>query len=116
MIALRIILVVVWAVVLWSTVLAIHSDGLAMSADVFSSDLLAGNWRSQFNIDLLSHMLLVGIWVAWRQKFSILGLFLGLLSINGGLFTLIYVLILTVAHKGDLNKVLMGKNFVGKAA
>lgn len=110
MIVFRVSLLVVWAIVMYFTVLAIYTDGLAMATEVFSGDMLAGNWRSQFNIDLLSHMYLVGVWVAWRQRFSGLGILLGLLCICGGLFSLVYVLALTFFHKGNLSMVLMGKS------
>lgn len=116
MIVFRIILVAAWAVVLYFTILPLSSEGLSAANDVFAADLSASNWRTQFDVDLLSHMLLAGIWVAWRQKFSLAGILLGLLCIGGSLFTLIYVLALTLVHKGDLNKVVMGKNFAGKVA
>ena len=112
----RTLLLVVWLIVVYFTVRAIESEGLAVAADVFSSDMSALNWRSQFNIDLISHMLLAGVWVAWRHRFSVSGILLGLLCINGGLFTLLYVLAISLIHKGDVTKILMGINASKKAA
>lgn len=115
MIGLRITLGLVWLIVLGFTVSAIGTQGLVMVTDVFAGDVAALNWRSQFNVDLIGHMLLAGLWVAWRHKFSVLGMVLGLLCINGVLFTALYVLVLTFVHRGNLNHVVMGKHVDGVA-
>lgn len=109
MVIFRTVLLLLWALVTYVTVVAIGAHGIDAATTVFAQDLLAGNWRSQFNTDLLAHIVLVASWVAWRQKFSPLGILLAVLCILGGLFSLLYVLILSFYHRGDLRAVVMGK-------
>ncbi len=105
----RLVLAFVWLAVVVITIQAGLSHGVGNAMDVFSADLQAGDWRSQFTADLLAQLLLIGVWVAWRQKFSLLGIVLGLSCIMGGLFTVIYVLVLSVYHRGNVQAVLLGK-------
>ena len=105
----RLVLAVVWLTVVIITVQAALSHGIGSAAEVFSADLQAVDWRSQFTADLLAQLLLIGIWVAWRHTFSPLGIFLGLSCVMGGLFTVIYVLVLSVYHRGNAQAILLGK-------
>ncbi len=109
MLGLRIILLLVWCVLVYVTVLALSGSGLAAAGDIFASDLAAAGWRAQFNVDLLSHMLLLAVWVAWRRKFSLSGLMLGVLCIMGGLYSLVYIVVLSIYHKGDVKALLLGE-------
>ena len=107
----RVVLPGAWLAIVYVTVVAINAEGLMASITVFSDDLAAGNWRTQFNLDLLVHLALVGIWVAWRQKFSIAGIVVGLLcTFSGTLFSAIYLFGLMLYHKGDVRAVLLGKH------
>lgn len=110
MIIFRVILTLVWIAVVAITLQASLTHGVGSAIDVFSADLQAGDWRSQFTSDLLAQLLLIGVWIAWRKKFSLLGIVLGLSCVMGGLFTVIYVLALSVYHRGNVQAVLLGKH------
>ncbi len=78
---------------------------------VFFEDILNVTWRGQFNIDFLSYLLLTALWTSWRQKFSSLGIVLGLFALVGGIMFLApYLLYLTYKNHNDIHKVLLGKN------
>jgi len=108
MLYLRAILLLVWVGVMYVTVVAVANYGVGNASDIFSADVAALNWRAQFDVDLLAHMLLVGIWIAWRHKFSVGGIVLGLLCIMGSLFSLLYVVYLSFHHKGNIVAMLVG--------
>ena len=114
---LRAILLFGWIAVVYVTVVATSAQGIPAATNIFSSDMADLGWRAQFNTDLLLHMLLAGLWVAWRQKFSITGIILGLICcFSGSLFTYAYLLGLSVYHRGDMKKLALGKHIEELAA
>lgn len=48
------------------TFMAAAGHGIVWPATYFP-DLVALDWRSQFNADLLMHLVLLGIWACWRE-------------------------------------------------
>lgn len=75
----------------------------------FFSQIKQMKWAGQFNMDFLMFLILSGIWVSWRTKFSLQGILLGFVAVFGGmLFLTIYLLILHKHHNGDHMKVLLG--------
>lgn len=108
---LRAILLLGWIAVTYVTIVATAAQGIPAATEIFSNDMAALGWRAQFNTDLLLHMLLIGSWVAWRQKFSLQGIILGLLCcFSGSLFTYAYLLVLSIYCKGDVKKLVLGKH------
>ena len=76
---------------------------------VFFGDLVAMDWRSQFNADFLIHLLLLATWISWREGFTAKGYFFGFLSIFlGGMFGFPYILLATYKAGGDPRKMLLG--------
>jgi hypothetical protein len=109
MVVFRSFLVVSWVAVLIISIQAFRSEGL-IAGEVFIGDIMTGLWRSQFNTDFLAHLLLVGLWASWRQKFSPASWFIASLCVlGGGLFSLAYLLLLSVTHQGNVIKILLGK-------
>lgn len=108
---LQVLLVVAWLAVAYVSVVAYNNEGLAASLDVFPDDLAAGNWwRTQFNLDLLVHLTLVGLWAAWRERFSARGIVAGLCCFLGGsLFSFAYIFALTLMTRGDAKQLVMGR-------
>ena len=107
----KILLLLIWISVVFVTVMSIKNDGLAVAGEVFSNDVAALGWRAQFNMELLAYMTLMAVWLAWRKSFSIQGIVLGLLCFTVGVtFSALYVLWLTVHHKGEMRKIMMGNN------
>ena len=113
MTAFRAFLVVLWAIIVVYTglVMANHGTGLLT---VFFGDMAAMGWPGQFNLDFMLMLMLSGLWVAWRHRFSSAGLLLALLAVFGGsLFLTTYLFIVSTQAKGDVREVLLGR---GRAA
>jgi hypothetical protein len=72
-------------------------------------DIFALNWRSQFNVDFIVHLLLLATWISWREGFTAKGFVFGFLSIvMGGMFGFPYILYATYVAKGDPKALLLG--------
>ena len=105
----RLFLGVLWLLILFVTIRAMGGEGWA-GTDHFVADMMAHSWRAQFNTDFSAHLLLMGLWVAWRNKFSVAGFVLAFFcAMGGGLVSLIYLLVLSFIHKGDAKAVLLGR-------
>ena len=90
------------------TIAAINNAGIIW-ASVFFDDLMALGWRAQFLTDLMVHLLMIGVWVAWREGFTRRGVMFGVFCCMwGALFSLPYILYLTYRVDGDLKRLLLG--------
>lgn len=75
------------------------------------SDIAAVNWRSQFNTDLVIHLVLLGRWVHWREGGGLKGMILGIFClIWGGMFTFPYLLYAIAQARGDMTQLFLGVN------
>lgn len=73
------------------------------------SDLLALNWRSQFDFDFVVYLLLGATWISWREGSTAKGHIFGFLSVvMGGMFTFPYLLFATYQADGDPKAILFG--------
>jgi hypothetical protein len=114
MMVFKIFLVVSWLLVSFLTAQAFGEQGM-IAGELFISDIQALNWRAQFNVDFLAHLLLLGSWVAWRHRFSPAGFVLALACVlGGGLVSFVYILLAILRAKGDMQSFLMGKPLVGE--
>lgn len=105
----QLFLVVCWLGVAAVTAVAFAEQGMA-AGQVFISDIQQLNWRAQFNVDFFTHLLLMGLWVAWRARFSALGIVTGVACVlGGGLVSLIYILVAALRCGGDVQKLLLGQ-------
>jgi len=78
---------------------------------LFFSAIAAMAWPGQFNFDFLTFLLLAALWVAWRHRFSLSGLALGLAALFGGMiFLASYLLWASARAKGDVRALLLGKD------
>ncbi|MCC9657978.1 hypothetical protein [Rhodopirellula halodulae] len=90
------------------TVLALLKQGINWPA-VAIHDLVALNWRSQFDTDFLVYLFLGATWISWREGFTAKGHLFAFLSVFlGGMFTFPYVLIATYRASGDPFQILLG--------
>ncbi|OMQ18216.1 hypothetical protein [Serratia oryzae] len=109
MVLLRLWLFLVIVVLSIYTVIVGQGDGWNL-LPIFFKDIMNVGWPGQFNLDFLFMLTLSALWTAWRNRFSAAGLVLGSLALFGGsLFLSVYLLVLTVKHRGDMNAVLIGK-------
>ncbi|MEM1404418.1 MAG: hypothetical protein AAGG55_13865 [Pseudomonadota bacterium] len=106
--ALRIFLIVAAIAIYAVTAIAVAGHGLNWPA-VAIGDLMAGNWRSQFDVDFILYLLIVACWICWREGGGARGLSLGVISIvMGGMFAFPYLLLAITRSAGDPLNVLMG--------
>jgi hypothetical protein len=107
--AFRALLIALWVILAGYTTIVIASHGTGLLR-VFFGDMAAMGWPGQFNLDFMFLLLLAALWVAWRHRFSIAGLLLGVLAIVGGnLFLTAYLLVVIGQARGDMKEVLLGR-------
>lgn len=110
MISLRLFLLISTITIFLITIIAINNQGIFWP-EVFFGDILSLDWRSQFNVDFLIHLLLLATWIIWREGNTIKGYIFGFLSIfMGGMFGFLYILFATYTAKGNPNLILLGTN------
>ena len=108
----RILIIIMWCMFAALCLFVINTAGWD-DVNLFFSDISAGSWRAVFNVDFIIHLLLVAGWVAWKEKYSFSGVILAVFCFCGGaLFSLLYLLYLSVVNRGDLAKVLLGKHAI----
>ena len=106
--AFRIFLGTVFIAILAYTAVTISNHGLGL-VQIFFGDMAKMAWPGQFNFDFMCFLLLSGLWVSWRNKFSLSGVLLGLIAVFGGmLFLSAYLLILSFQTKGDVKALMLG--------
>ena len=105
---LRIFLVASTVLIYALTAVAVKSHGFNWPA-VAINDLLALNWRTQFNTDFIVYLCIVAFWISWREGLTTKGHAFGLVSVvMGGMFSFPYILHATYRANGDMRKVLLG--------
>lgn len=108
MIAFRSFLVTVFLIIAGYTLVVIANHGLNL-LPVFFSDMAKMQGPGRFNLDFMCMLLLAGLWVSWRHRFSVAGVVLGLVAVFGGaLFLSAYLLIESFRTKGDIRRLLLG--------
>lgn len=108
MLPLRLLLSLVLVVIVAYTGVVISHHGWNFVA-VFFGDMARFGWAGQFNLDFMAMLMLAGLWVAWRHRFSAAGIGLALLACIGGApFLCIYLLIASARSGGDVRTMLLG--------
>lgn len=106
----RVILVAIFIVIAGYTlpVTSVHGWNLV---PIFFAAIGEMTWQGQFNVDFSCFLILSGLWTAWRNDFSLLGLVLApVASFGGALFLSVYLLILSFQTNGDMAALLLGTN------
>lgn len=108
MTAFRLFLAACLATIVIYTSQTIAHHGLDL-LPVFFGDMAAMAWPGQFNLDFFTFLLLSGLWVSWRHRFSGAGIALGLVAVFGGmLFLSSYLLLHSWRVRGDVRALLLG--------
>jgi len=108
MTAFKAFLIAAWVGLVAYTGLVISAHGLDL-LPIFFGDIVKAGWPGQFNFDFSCFLMLSGLWTAWRNSFSALGLLLGFAALVGGAgFLLLYLFILTIRSRGDVPCLLLG--------
>jgi hypothetical protein len=106
--SLRIMLVASTVATYAFTVVAIMFQGWNWPA-VAINDLLALDWRSQFDFDFVIHLLLLATWVVWRECANSKAYLFGFLSVvMGGMFSFPYILYATYKAQAQPRELLLG--------
>lgn len=105
---LRSVLVVMLAVVLIYTAFTVSMHGPDLLPHFFGAIRMM-TWQGQFNLDFLMLLLLSGVWTAWRNGFSAVGIGLGIAAtLLGTVFLSAYLLYLLHRTEGDPRQLLLG--------
>lgn len=108
--AFRILLVGFIAAITGYTGVVISKHGWNLFPSFFG-DMKDMSWSGQFNSDFMCFLTLSALWVAWRHRFSPVGLVLGVVAFFGGImFIAPYLLITGFKAGGDIRIVLLGKD------
>lgn len=110
----QILLILIWIVLLIFTIRAFSEMGVMQAAATFYTDLKYG-WRAQLNFDFQVYLILVALWIFYREKnFSMKFIFSLLELIAGNLFFIPYLMYTIYNSKGDIKKILLGEHNLEK--
>ncbi|GGD79698.1 hypothetical protein GCM10011514_49610 [Emticicia aquatilis] len=105
---LKSILTVQTIVLVVFTALVINNEGWTLF-QIFINNITSIGWNGQFNLDFSCYLLLSGIWILWRNKYSLSSIiFAPVATIIGIIAFAPYLLYLLAIEKGDIRKVLLG--------
>ncbi len=108
MLPLRLLLSLMFAAIVAYTGVVIARHGLGF-LPVFFGDMASMGWSGQFNLDFMGLLTLSALWVAWRHRFSAVGIALALLALVGGTpFLCVYLLTASARSGGDIRAMLLG--------
>lgn len=106
---LKLLLIIQTLALLVYTGIAVENEGWTLFA-VFINNINAFNWNGQFNLDFSCYLTISGLWIMWRNKFSITSIIIGIVAMIIGIIAFApYLLNLLIIEKGDLKKVLLGE-------
>lgn len=104
------------ALLIFQTTILLVYTGFAVKLEgwtlfqVLINNVTALNWNGQFNLDFSCYLLLSGIWIVWRNKFSGSSVIMAIIAMIIGIIVFApYLLYLIIKENGDLKKVLLGK-------
>ena len=107
MIAFRVFLLVAWVVTAYLVVIATIELG-ALASLVWFTDF-AQPWRFMFYTDFTFYLLLVGLWILYREESPVVGISCAVMSAAlGSIFTLGYLFVITFQVDNDFHKFLLG--------
>ncbi len=110
MLGFRIFMVVIFVAIAAYTSVTIFNHGWNL-IPIFFGDMQTMAWPGQFNFDFMTFLLLSGLWVSWRNDFSISGCLLGVVAVFGGmLFLSLYLFIVSIQCKGNVAELLLGRS------
>ena len=106
----RVLLVLFTLIICVYTISVVINHGFDLITPFFSQ-MVAWTWTGQFLFDFQTYLVLSGLWVAWRNKFSAQGILLALVAtVFGIMFLAPYLLILSFKDDGNVKRLLLGKH------
>lgn len=108
----RVFLAVIFISLVAYTAVTISNHGWGL-IPIFFGDMFAMTWPGQFNFDFFGFLLLSGLWVSWRNRFTPVGVLLGVTAVFGGiLFLSAYLFYLTFKTNGNIERLMLGETRV----
>jgi hypothetical protein len=90
------------------TILAFQKEGTDLLG-VFLTNILTISWNGQFNLDFSCYLILSGLWIMWRNEFTLASILFGVFATVAGFIVFApYILFLLVKENGDFRKLLIG--------
>lgn len=90
------------------TFIAFKNEGADLLS-VFLTNIQSLNWNGQFNADFMCYLTLSGIWIMWRNKFTLSSIIIAIIAMIMGIIVFApYLLYLFFKEKGDAKKFLIG--------
>lgn len=112
MLIFRTLLVVIFSSLAIYTAIVIVNNGWNLFP-IFFGDMAAMTWPGQFNTDFMGFLILSATWLAWRNNFSPLGIFLAVCGFFGGIMFLApYLFILSFKCEDSMQRLLLGNRRV----
>ncbi|PWQ99747.1 hypothetical protein [Leucothrix pacifica] len=107
----RVLMAISWVLIMALTIHVVSAHGLNWPV-VFIGDLFEFNWRSQFYVDFSVLLLILFLWINWREASTMKGLVCGLLSVfMGGMFAFAYLVYESYVAKGNVKAFLLGAHY-----
>lgn len=89
---------------------SIKNEGWALF-NILTTNVTSLNWNGQFNLDFSCYLTLSGIWIMWRNKYSISSIIFAVIAMIIGIIAFApYLLYLLTTEKGNLKKLLVGEH------
>lgn len=108
MLAFRVMLGLILLILSGYTGKVLSIDGFTLF-QVFFGDMAKLQWPGQFNLDFMFMLSLSAVWVAWRNRFTPMGLGLAILAFFlGSAFLGVYLLVLSLQPGATGKSILMG--------
>ena len=102
------LLVLLWLAIAVITIIAVREVGMD-PATAYFFDQFQDPWGAQVMADVGIHLLLLALWIVWREDNIIVGILCGLGTlILGGFFSLLYLVVTTFRAKGDMIRFMIG--------
>ena len=90
------------------TVYAVKNESWGL-IQVFTENIYSLNWNGQFNLDFSSYLTLSGLWIMWRNQWSLSSIIIAIIAMIIGIMAFApYLFYLLTVERGDLKKVLVG--------
>ncbi|NBL64080.1 hypothetical protein GV828_02565 [Flavobacterium sp. NST-5] len=90
------------------TIFTMQKKGASLF-QIFISNITALSWNGQFNLDFSCYLMLSGIWIMWRNKFSTSSIIFAPFAMVIGIIVFApYLLFLLYKENGDLKKLIVG--------
>lgn len=107
---LKILLIVQSLTLFVYTIFCFQKEGADLLS-VFVNNIGAIGWSGQFNLDFSCYLMLSGLWIMWRNNFTLKSIFIAITaSIVGIMVFAPYFLFLLIKEKGDLKRTLTGNH------